>query len=125
MNEDAIRSVNLGEAFASFAEFWQPRLAGSVNNCHVKLAKVKGEFIWHRHELEDELFLVIRGVLRILLRTREIVLRPGEMVIIPRGVEHCPVADEETHILLFEPSGTLNTGNVRCERTVDEPPALG
>ncbi len=110
--------VNLAEAFASFSEHWQPRIAGQLNDSYVKLAKLKGEFVWHHHEEEDELFLVIQGELTICLRDGDLVLHPGEFAIIPRGVEHCPMAREEVHILLLEPKGTRNTGNVENERTV-------
>jgi mannose-6-phosphate isomerase-like protein (cupin superfamily) len=89
-----------------------------VNDAHVKLVKLKGEFVWHHHDREDELFLVVRGRLRLRLRDRDLVLGPGEFAIIPRGVEHLPIAEEETHVLLLEPKSTLNTGNVRNERTV-------
>lgn len=124
MTAEPIVKVNLAEAFASFSDHWSPRVAGTVNDFQVKVAKVRGSFIWHRHDEEDELFLVVRGTLRIRLRDGEIVLQPGEFVVIPRGVEHCPVAEEETHILLFERAGTVNTGNIRNERTVEAPAAL-
>ncbi len=116
-----IEKVNLAQKFGLFEERWKPRIAGRVNDCAVKLAKLKGEFVWHHHEAEDELFLVVKGVLRMRLRPpeREIVVREGEFIIVPRGVEHLPIADEEVHVLLFEPEATLNTGNVRSERTVE------
>ena len=115
-----IHKINLKDKFASFDDTWSPKLVGEVNEFHVKLSKVKGDFIWHHHESEDELFLVVKGKLRIKLRGQEdLVLAPGELAIIPRGVEHNPVADEETHVVLFEPAGTLNTGNVQNERTVN------
>lgn len=117
--------VNLREKFATFSERWSPRIVGELNGQHVKLAKLEGEFVWHHHEHEDELFLVVAGRLRLLMRqgedVREVVLDEGEFVIVPRGIEHCPVADEEVHLLMFEPAGTLNTGNVRNEFTVTEP----
>ncbi len=119
-----ISVVNLDAAFARFAEHWQPRIAAEVNDCVVKLVKFRGEFIWHHHDAEDELFLVIRGTLRMRLRDRELVVRSGEFVVIPRGVEHCPVADEDVHVVLIEPGTTLNTGNVRNERTVERPQRL-
>jgi mannose-6-phosphate isomerase-like protein (cupin superfamily) len=112
-----MRKVNLGEALGSFSEHWQPRIVGELNGQHVKVAKLLGEFVWHHHEHEDELFLVLDGTLVMQLRDGEITLRPGEMLVVPRGVEHRPVAAEEVHILLFEPAGTLNTGNVHSERT--------
>lgn len=113
-----IRTVNLAETFAKFSDQWSPKVVGEVNDNLVKLVKLKGEFVWHHHDLEDELFLVVKGRLRIRLRERDLVIEPGEFVIIPRGVEHLPIAEEETHVLLFEPGTTLNTGNVRNDRTV-------
>jgi mannose-6-phosphate isomerase-like protein (cupin superfamily) len=110
--------VNLGEKFASFAECWKPKIAGGLNGQQVKLVKFVGEFVWHHHEHEDELFLVVRGRFRMEFRDRHVWLEEGEFLIVPRGVEHRPVADEEAHVLLFEPASTLNTGNVRNERTV-------
>jgi len=115
-----IEKVNLAEAFARFSECWSPRIAGDVNDFQVKLAKLHGEFVWHRHEREDELFLVVKGTLRMQLRERTLVVEPGEFVIVPHGVEHCPAADEECWVLLLEPGTTLNTGNVENERTVRE-----
>jgi quercetin dioxygenase-like cupin family protein len=115
-----MNKVNLVEKFQLFHEFWQPKLVGELNGQHVKLAKLRGEFVWHQHEAEDELFLVVKGRLRLQFRDRQIVLEPGEFLIVPRGVEHLPIADEETHILLFEPASTLNTGNVRDERTCQQ-----
>jgi mannose-6-phosphate isomerase-like protein (cupin superfamily) len=113
-----IRTVNLAETFAKFSDQWSPKVVGEVNDNLVKLVKLQGEFVWHHHDLEDELFLVVKGRLRIRLRERDLVIEPGEFVIIPRGVEHLPIAEEETHVLLFEPGTTLNTGNVRNDRTV-------
>ena len=116
-----IQKVNLAEKFGKFSEQWTPKIAGELNDSYLKLAKVEGRFLWHRHEEEDELFLVIRGRLRIELREQaEIVLHPGEFVIIPKGVEHRPVADEEAHIVLLEPKATKHTGNVETEQTVRE-----
>jgi len=115
-----IRKVNLAELFGSFQDHWSPKVVGTVNDSLVKLVKLKGEFVWHHHDKEDELFLVVKGKLRLKLRDKDLVLGPGEFAIIPHGVEHLPVADEETHVLLFEPTSTLNTGNVRNERTVPE-----
>ena len=111
--------VDLKEKFALFSEHWRPKIVGEVNESYVKLAKVKGEFVWHRHANEDELFLVIRGTLMIRLRDGELRIGEGQFAIIPRGVEHMPVAEEEAYILLLEPAETLNTGDVRSERTVD------
>jgi mannose-6-phosphate isomerase-like protein (cupin superfamily) len=115
-----VRKINLAEMFGRFQDHWSPKIVGEVNDSLVKLTKLKGEFVWHHHEREDELFLVVKGKLRLRLRDKALVLGPGEFAIIPRGVEHLPVADEETHVLLFEPKSTLNTGNVRNERTVAE-----
>ncbi len=109
--------INLAEKLSRFREHWQPRIVAELNGQHVKLAKLKGEFVWHHHEREDELFLVLRGRLRIQFRDRDVVLDEGECLVVPRGVEHRPVADAEVHVLLFEPASTLNTGNVRNERT--------
>lgn len=119
MSEISVEKVNLAEKLALFEEQWSPRIVGELNGQQVKVVKVQGEFVWHHHDHEDELFLVLRGRLRMQLRDKELVLEEGEMVVIPRGVEHRPVADEEAHILLFEPAGTLNTGNVQNERTVE------
>lgn len=116
-----LRKINLEEAFGRIPEPWQPRLAGRVNDVHVKLAKLEGEFIWHRHEHEDELFLIVKGTLRMRFRDRDVILRSGEMLVVPRGVEHLPVAEEgEVHVLLVEPASTVNTGDVVDERTVVE-----
>ncbi len=112
--------VNIAEKFALFDEYWSPKIIGEINDSYVKAVKVKGEFVWHHHEHEDEMFLVVRGSLRMQFRDREIQLGEGEFIIVPRGIEHRPVADEETHILLFEPKTTLNTGNVRNERTREQ-----
>lgn len=113
--------IDLDEKLGTFAELWSPRIIAELNGQHVKLAKVQGEFEWHRHEAEDELFLVLAGHLIIELRDGTLRLDPGQCCVIPRGVEHRPRADIETHILLFEPSGTLNTGNVRSEKTIQNP----
>lgn len=112
-----IERVNLAEKFARIGEHWSPKIAGQVNETAVKLVKIKGEFVWHQHEHEDEMFLVVKGVLTMRLRDGEVRVGEGEFVIVPRGVEHCPVAAEECHIVLIEPVSTLNTGNVRNERT--------
>ena len=110
--------IDLARALAGFDERWSPRLAGQVNDVHVKLAKLEGEFVWHHHEHEDELFLVLKGRLVMRFRAGEVVLEPGQFLIVPRGQEHCPYAPEECHVLLIEPATTLNTGNVENERTV-------
>ena len=111
--------VNLNHKFSLFHDYWSPKIVGEVNGSLVKLVKLKGEFVWHHHDAEDELFLVVKGRLLIKLRDRDLWINEGEFVIIPHGVEHMPVAEEETHVLLFEPGSTLNTGNVRDERTVE------
>lgn len=116
-----MEKVNISEKFSQIQKHWEPKITGSLNGQHVKLVKVKGAFMWHHHEEADELFLVIHGQLKMHLRDEVLVLNPGEYCIVPRGVEHMPEAEEETHILLFEPAGTLNTGNVRNENTVDAP----
>ena len=113
------RKVNLERALARIAETWSPKLVAAVNDCHVKLVRLKGEFVWHAHENEDELFLVLHGRLRLLFRDRELELDPGELVVVPRGTEHCPVADDEVHVLLLEPRSTVNTGTAGGERTRD------
>jgi mannose-6-phosphate isomerase-like protein (cupin superfamily) len=112
--------VNLEQKLALFAEHWSPKVVGELNGQQVKVVKLKGEFIWHHHDDEDELFFVVRGTLRMRLRDKELTIRPGEFLIVPRGVEHLPVADEECHVMLFEPASTLNTGEVRNERTVEK-----
>ena len=111
--------VNLREKLARFGEHWSPKIVGELNGQYVKLVKFKGEFVWHHHDHEDELFLVVRGRFRMEFRDRHVWLEEGEFLIVPRGVEHRPVADEEAHVLLFEPATTLNTGNVCNERTVE------
>jgi mannose-6-phosphate isomerase-like protein (cupin superfamily) len=110
--------VNLAEKFARFTEQWKPKVVGELNGQQVKLVKFQGPFVWHHHDNEDELFLVVKGRFRMEFRDRHVWLEQGEFLIVPRGVEHRPVADEEAHVLLFEPATTLNTGNVRDERTV-------
>ena len=110
--------VNLAQKFSMFNDYWSPKIVGEINDSYVKLVKFKGEFVWHHHETEDELFLVLKGSLLIKLRDRDISLEEGEFVIIPKGVEHLPIADEEAHVLLLEPKTTLNTGNVRDEKTI-------
>ncbi len=112
--------INLAEKFALFSDHWSPRIIGELNGQQVKLAKFSGPFVWHHHENEDELFLVIQGRFRMEFRDGIVDLESGDMLIVPRGLEHRPVADAEVHVLLFEPASTLNTGNVRNERTVDQ-----
>src|SRR5687768_10355900 len=111
--------VSLAEKFALFSDRWSPKIVGELNGQHVKLVRLLGAFVWHHHDDEDELFLVHRGRLRMEFRDRVVELTPGEFLIVPRGVEHRPVADEEVEVVLFEPATTLNTGNLRNERTVE------
>ena len=115
-----MEKVNVVEKFASIPEAWKPRIAGELNGQMVKLGKFKGPFVWHHHENEDELFLVVKGRFRMELRDKNLWLEEGEFLIVPRGVEHRPVADEEAWVVLFEPASTLNTGNVTNERTLHE-----
>lgn len=112
-----MNKVNLKEKFNLFNEYWSPKIVGEINDAHVKIAKFKGEFVWHKHDNEDELFLIIKGKLTIKLREQDIKLEVGEFVIIPRGVEHCPVAEEEVHVMLLEPKTTINTGDVESDLT--------
>ncbi len=111
--------VNLAAKFSLFQDHWRPKIAGELNDSYVKLVKLKGEFVWHRHADEDELFLVVQGRLTIRLRDRDLNLEAGDFAIVPRGVEHLPVAEDEAHVLLIEPKTTLNTGNLKNERTVE------
>lgn len=111
--------INLAEKFALFSDHWNPRIVGELNGQQVKLVKFQGEFVWHHHEHEDELFLVVKGRFRMEYRDKHVWLEEGEFLVVPRGVEHRPVAEEEVHVLLFEPASTLNTGNVNNERTVE------
>jgi mannose-6-phosphate isomerase-like protein (cupin superfamily) len=118
---DIPAKVSLTDAFATFTEHWSPRIAGELNGQQVKLVKFQGEFVWHSHDAEDELFLVVKGAFRMEFRDRTVELGEGEFLIVPRGVEHRPVANEEVCVLLFEPAGTLNTGTAGGERTVRDP----
>jgi mannose-6-phosphate isomerase-like protein (cupin superfamily) len=115
-----MQTVNLREKFAKFNDYCTPRVIGELNDCHVKAVKLKGQFIWHHHDDEDELFMVFKGTVRMKFRDREAVVNEGEFIIVPRGVEHLPIADEEVHILLLEPKTTLNPRNVVNERTVSQ-----
>jgi mannose-6-phosphate isomerase-like protein (cupin superfamily) len=119
-----MEKVNLVQKLSLFNDQFSPKIIGEVNDLHVKVVKLQGDFVWHHHDVEDELFFVVKGALKMAVREggseREITVLPGEFIIIPHGVEHCPSADEETHIMLLEPRTTLNTGNVECERTVRE-----
>lgn len=110
--------VNIAQKFTRFNEYWVPYIVGELNDSYVKVDKLKGEFVWHKHEAEDELFLVTKGKLLIKLREKDVWLEEGEFIIIPKGVEHKPVANEEVHVLLIEPKSTLNTGNVKNEKTL-------
>jgi mannose-6-phosphate isomerase-like protein (cupin superfamily) len=114
---DAIEKINIAEKLNQFRDYWNPRIAGELNGQHIKLAKFKGEFVWHHHENEDEMFLVIEGAFKMEMRDKTIDLKAGEFIIIPKGVEHRPVAEHEVSIMLFEPAETLNTGNVKDELT--------
>jgi mannose-6-phosphate isomerase-like protein (cupin superfamily) len=112
--------VNIGEKLALFSDYWSPKIVGELNGQYVKLTKFQGPFVWHHHETEDELFLVLKGQFRMQFRDHEELVGEGEFIIVPHGVEHRPVADEEVHVMLFEPATTLNTGNVQNERTQTE-----
>jgi mannose-6-phosphate isomerase-like protein (cupin superfamily) len=116
-----IEKVNLAEKLASIEEPWDPRIVGELNGQHVKLARLEGEFVWHAHLQEDELFLVLRGRLAMQFRDRTVTMEEGEFLIVPRGVEHCPRADAPVEVLLFEPVGTVNTGTAGGGRTVTDP----
>jgi mannose-6-phosphate isomerase-like protein (cupin superfamily) len=116
-----MNKINLAEKFSRFSAHWSPKIVAELNGQHVKLVKFQGEFVWHQHEQEDELFYVVRGSFRMEFRDRTVALTEGEMIVVPRGVEHRPVADNEVSVLLFEPAATLNTGNAGGERTVAQP----
>lgn len=115
-----MESIDLDAAFRRITTHWDPHVAGELNGQQVKLVKLKGEFVWHKHDVEDELFLVHRGRLHMKFRDREVTIGPGQFVIVPHGVEHLPCASEEVEVVLFEPASTLNTGDVRNDRTRDE-----
>jgi mannose-6-phosphate isomerase-like protein (cupin superfamily) len=116
----SVEKVNLSEKLERFDQCWSPKIVAELNDAYVKVVKLEGEFVWHHHDDEDELFLVVSGRLRMRFPDGDVVLEPGELIVVPRGVEHCPVADEKTHVVLVEPKSTLNTGNVRSERTIEE-----
>ena len=119
MGEHAnVEKVNVAQKFTLFNEYWVPYIVGELNDSYIKVDKLKGEFVWHKHEAEDELFFVNKGKLLIKLRDKDVWLEEGEFIIIPKGVEHKPVANEEVHVVLIEPKSTLNTGNVKNEKTV-------
>ncbi len=109
--------INLNQKLSLFHEHWSPKIVGEMNDSYIKLAKLQGEFDWHHHDNEDELFFVVKGQLTIKFRDKDLVLDAGELVVIPKGVDHLPVAAEEVHVMLIEPKGTLNTGNVVTEKT--------
>lgn len=115
-----MKIVDVKEKFGLFDQYWSPKIVGELNGQYVKLAKLKGEFVWHKHENEDELFMVIKGELVIKLRNEDVRLSEGQFYIIDRGVEHMPVASKECHVMLFEPSSALNTGNVLNDKTVEK-----
>ena len=115
-----IEVIDLADRFARFDDRWNPRIVAELNGNHVKVVKLEGEFVWHHHDDEDELFLVVSGRLRMQFRDKDVVLAPGELIVVPKGVEHCPLAEGETHVVLIEPKTTLNTGHVRNERTVEQ-----
>jgi mannose-6-phosphate isomerase-like protein (cupin superfamily) len=116
-----LEKVNFSEKFSSFEDFWSPKIVAELNDVHVKLVKLKGEFIWHNHENEDELFLVTKGDLTIKLRGEDVHLKKGEFFVVPKGIEHKPEARAEVHVVLIEPKTTINTGNIRNKRTVEKP----
>ena len=118
MGHANVEKVNLAQKFTQFNEYWVPYIVGELNDSYVKVDKLKGEFVWHKHESEDELFLVKKGKLLIKLRDKDVWIDEGEFIIIPKGVEHKPVANEEVHVVLIEPKSTLNTGDVRNEKTL-------
>jgi mannose-6-phosphate isomerase-like protein (cupin superfamily) len=120
----APKKVNVAEKLNGFDEYWQPRIVGALNGQHVKVVKLKGEFVWHHHDNEDELFYVLAGRIVIKFKDSDIELTEGEFVIVPRGVEHKPVAQKDAHVLLFEPDTTINTGNVVSDRTVAHPESI-
>jgi len=112
-----MEKVNVNEKFGLFSDYWNPKIAAELNDSYIKLAKLKGEFVWHHHEQEDELFFVVKGQLLIKLRDGEVRIGPGEFVVIPRGVDHLPVAEREVRVILIEPKTTLSTGNVVSDKT--------
>jgi mannose-6-phosphate isomerase-like protein (cupin superfamily) len=115
-----MEKINLAEKLGRVSEYWSPKIVGQVNDSLVKVVKFQGEFVWHHHENEDEMFLVVKGTMRMRFRDGDVLVNEGEFIIVPRGVEHMPVAEAEVHVVLFEPKSTLNTGNVRNERTLPE-----
>ena len=120
-----MKKLNLRDSLARFSEHGQPKIVGALNGQHVTVAKFKGEFVWHSHADADELFYVVHGRMEMQLRGETVMVEEGELIIIPRGVEHCPRADQEVHVMLFEPAGTLNTGDAESDRAVTDPEWLG
>lgn len=114
-----MEKINIAEKLELFHEYWSPRILGEVNDSYVKLAKFKGDFVWHTHENEDEMFIVVKGELTIKFRDKDVQLHEGECIVIPKGIEHMPVAEQEAHVMLIEAKTTLNTGNVVNEKTVE------
>ncbi|TWH45761.1 cupin domain-containing protein [Sporomusa sp. KB1] len=114
-----MEKIVLSKKFSLFAEHWSPKIVGELNNSYIKLAKLKGEFVWHHHDNEDEMFFVVKGRLVIKFKDKDVVLDEGELIVIPQGVEHLPIAEHEVHVMLIEPKTTLNTGNIVNERTVE------
>ena len=112
-----MKKINISQKLAQFKDHWNPRIIGELNQQHVKIAKLKGEFIWHKHDEEDEMFLVLEGTLKIAFRDRTETIQENEIIIVPKGVEHKPIAEEEVSIMLFEPATTINTGELENERT--------
>ncbi len=113
-----VEKINLAQKFSLFSDQWSPKIVSDLNDSFIKLAKIEGEFVWHKHDNEDELFIILKGKLKMQFRDGDVIVEPGEILIVPKGVEHCPLALEETHIMLIEPKGTLHTGTVRDERTI-------
>jgi mannose-6-phosphate isomerase-like protein (cupin superfamily) len=116
-----VEKISLAEKFAAFSKHWDPKIIGALNGQHVKLVKFKGPFVWHHHDTEDELFLVVRGGFTMHFRDRSVGLIEGELIIVPRGIEHCPEAQDEVQVLLFEPASTVNTGSTLGAQTVQAP----
>ncbi len=119
-----MEKVNIKQKFELFSEQWTPKIIGELNDSHIKIAKLEGEFVWHRHENEDEMFLVVKGSLLLKFRDKEVRLEAGEFLVVPRGVEHLPIAEEEVYLIMIEPKTTLNTGDVKNELTVERPQYL-
>lgn len=115
-----MEKINLRQKFSLFQDHWSPKIAGELNGQYVKLVKFTGSFVWHHHDTEDELFLTVKGKFTMKLKDGDVDVNEGEFIVIPHGVEHCPVADQEAHVLLFEPKSTLNTGNIKNERTKEK-----